>query len=198
MCLFSLGPGRNVIGDAHNLNELANHVGQDLRSPVMDPLYVQYLQNNSDYDVTNMGEPFDVRNYFSSSRGELDGFQKAYLQALLVQQKQHELQLLGKSGGLNHGYCGNQSYRVGMPYHPLANSVLTSVGNGNFHNERNLHFSTSMMRNSIGGSGPWHLDIGNNMEGRFPSSLLDEFKTNKTRSFELLDIAGHVVEFRYP
>jgi len=29
------------------------------------------------------------------------------------------------------------------------------------------------------------------------SSLLEEFKNSKTRRFELSDIAGHVVEFRY-
>lgn len=195
---FCLGSAFNGTGDARNLNESINYVGQDLRSPVIDPRYVQYLQGNSDYGVASRGEPFEVRNYLSSSCRELDGFQKAYLEALLVQEKQqHELQLLGKSGGLNHGYCGSQSYRVGKPCpgHPLANSVLPSVGTGSFHNEQNSHF-TSMMRSSMGGSGPWHLDIGSNMEGRFISSLLDEFKTNKTRSFELSDITDHIVEFR--
>ncbi|KAL5801764.1 hypothetical protein ACOSQ3_033396 [Xanthoceras sorbifolium] len=194
------GSAFNGNGDGQNLNEFVNHVGQDLRSPVMDPRYVQYLQGTSDYAtcaVANMSEPFEVRNYFSSSRGELDGFQKAYLEALLAQQKQqHELQLLGKSGGMSHGYYGSQSYRVGMPYpgHPLENSVFPSVGTGSFQNEQNSHFN-SMMRSSMGGSGPLHLDIGSNMEGRYTSSLLDEFKTNKTRSFQLSDIADHVVEF---
>ncbi|CAL1387030.1 unnamed protein product [Linum trigynum] len=65
----------------------------------------------------------------------------------------------------------------------------------NLHNERVAHFA-SMMRSSMGGSiGSWHSDIGGNGERRYGSSLLDEFKSNKTRSFELLDIVGHVVEF---
>ncbi|KAI9156996.1 hypothetical protein LWI28_015235 [Acer negundo] len=166
----------NGNGDGQNLNELVNRAGLSLRSPVMDPRY-QYLQGTSDYatcGVASMSEPPEVRNYFSSSRGELDGFQKAYLEELLAQQKQQlELQLLG---------------------HPLANSVLPSVGTGSFQNERNSHF-TSMMRSSMGGLGPWGLDIGSNVEGRYMSSLLDEFKTNKTRSFELSDIADHVVDF---
>jgi pumilio RNA-binding family len=28
-------------------------------------------------------------------------------------------------------------------------------------------------------------------------SLLEEFKSNKSKSYELSEIAGHVVEFRY-
>ncbi|KAK2634057.1 hypothetical protein Ddye_028849 [Dipteronia dyeriana] len=197
---FDAGSAFNGNEDGQNFNELVNRAGLNLRSPVMDPRYVQYLQGTSDYatcGVASLSEPPEVRNYFSSSRGELDGFQKAYLEALLAQQKQqHELQLLGKSGGLNHGYYGSQSYRVGLPYpgHPLENSILPSVGTGSFQNEQNSHF-TSMMRSSMGGPGPWGLDIGSKVEERYTSSLLDEFKTNKTRSFELSDIADHVVDF---
>ena len=44
--------------------------------------------------------------------------------------------------------------------------------------------------------GPWHLDAGN-MDENFASSLLEEFKSNKTKCFELSEISGHVVEFRY-
>ncbi|GKB01818.1 pumilio homolog 2-like protein [Tanacetum coccineum] len=51
------------------------------------------------------------------------------------------------------------------------------------------------MRNLGGGGGgimgPWHLDGADS----FGSSLLEEFKSNKTKSFELSEIAGHVVEF---
>lgn len=50
----------------------------------------------------------------------------------------------------------------------------------------------------MGGSGgSWPADIGNNMEARFATSLLDEFKNKKTRPFELSDIVDHVVQFRY-
>lgn len=132
----------------------------------------------------------------------MEGLQKAYLEALLAQQKEQlELSLLGKSGGFNHEYYGNPSHRLGTPYsgNLMENSVLHSVGSGNsmFHNERISHFN-SMMRSSMKESvASWHSDIGNNLEGRFLSSLLDEFKNNKTKSFELSDIVDHVVEFRY-
>jgi pumilio RNA-binding family len=45
--------------------------------------------------------------------------------------------------------------------------------------------------------GSWHSEAGSNLDESFPSSLLEEFKSNKTRCFELSEIAGHVVEFRY-
>jgi pumilio RNA-binding family len=34
------------------------------------------------------------------------------------------------------------------------------------------------------------------MEGNLMPSLLEEFKSNKSRTYELSEIAGHVVEFR--
>lgn len=132
----------------------------------------------------------------------MDGLQKACLEALLAQQKEQlELSLLGKSGGFNNEYYGNPLHRLGTPYsgNLMTNSVLHSAESGNamFHNERISHFN-SMMRSSMKGSvASWHSDIGHNLEGRYLSSLLDEFKNNKTKSFELSDIAGHVVEFRY-
>ncbi|KAM0070156.1 putative armadillo-like helical, nucleic acid binding NABP, pumilio domain-containing protein [Helianthus debilis subsp. tardiflorus] len=51
------------------------------------------------------------------------------------------------------------------------------------------------MRNLGGGNGVmgyWHLDGG---ESNFASSLIEEFKSNKTKSFELSEINSHVVEF---
>lgn len=179
-----------------------NQVGPDPHSPAMDPRFIQYLQRTSDYVTHAVASPSDPsrgRSYFGTSHGGLEGAQQAYLEALLAKQKQqYELSHLGKSGGFNHGYYGNPSYGFGMPYpgNPMVNSVLPSVGSGSpgFQNEQFSHF-TSMMRSSMGGSiGPWLSD--GNMEGRFASTLLDEFKTNKIRSFELSDIIDHVVEFR--
>uniref|UniRef100_A0A2N9HLQ6 PUM-HD domain-containing protein n=1 Tax=Fagus sylvatica TaxID=28930 RepID=A0A2N9HLQ6_FAGSY len=188
-------------GDGQLLNRPRNQVGPDLHSPAIDPRFMQYLQRTSDYvthAVASPSDPSQGRNYFGTPQGDLEGVQKAYLEALLAKQKQqYELPHLGKSGGFNHGYYGNPSYGFGMPYpgNPIANSVLPSVGSESplFQNGQISHF-TSMMRNTVGGSiGPWHSD--GNMEGRFASTLLDEFKTNKTRSFELSDIVDYVVEF---
>lgn len=198
--------GSTLPGNAEGrgLNRSRNHVMPDLQSPVMDPRFVQYLQRNSDYGTRadfSLNDPSPVRNNYGNLRGDLVGFQKAYVEALLAQQKQqYELPLLSKSGGLSHGYYGNSSYGLAMPHlgNPMANSVSPSVGSGSsvLQNEQNSRF-TSMMRSSMGGSiGQWNPDVGTDIDGRIGSSLLEEFKNNKTRSFELPDIGDHVVEFR--
>jgi hypothetical protein len=45
--------------------------------------------------------------------------------------------------------------------------------------------------------GHWPLDAGCNMDENYAPSLLEEFKSNKTKCLELSEIVGHVVEFRY-
>ncbi|XP_030486700.2 pumilio homolog 4 [Cannabis sativa] len=188
--------------NGQNMNILGNKVGHDLHSPVIDPRYVQFLQRTSDYPTraaTSLGDPSLIKNQFSTSHSDLEELQKAYLETLLVQQKEQlELSLLGNSGGFGQDNYGSASYRLGTPYlgNPMANSVLPSVGSGSpmLQNERFARFNS--MKNSMAGSvGSWNSDIGNNVEGRFISSLLDEFKNNKTKSFELSDIIDHVVEF---
>ena len=160
------------------------------------------MQRISDYATCPVATSSDpsVRNYFGNLDGDLDRIQKAYLETLLVQQKQqYELPLLTKSGGLNQGYHRNSSYGLSMPYpeNSVAKSSLPSVGSGSFQSERAAHLAP-MMRNSIGGSiGSWQSDIGSIAERRPSSSSIEGFKNNKTGSFELSDIAGQVVEFRY-
>ena len=63
------------------------------------------------------------------------------------------------------------------------------------HGEFIIQFP-STMRNITGGvMGPWH--AGFSVEDSYAPSLLEEFKSNKTKCFELSEIAGHFVEFRY-
>ncbi|XP_015581937.1 pumilio homolog 4 [Ricinus communis] len=184
--------GGNGVG--HSLNRAGDQAGPEFHSQVMDSRYAQYLRRTSDYETRTNGQ---LRNFFGISHGDLDEVQKAYLEALLAQQNQQYEPLLVKSGSMNQGYHRNSSYGLGMPYlgTSMANSVLPSVGSGSFQNEQVAHF-TSTVRNSMGGSiGSWHPDVGSNIERRYVSSLLDEFKNNKTRSFELSDIVEHVVEF---
>lgn len=188
------------VGIGNGFNRLGNQVGSDLRSPVLDPCYTQSLQRMLDYAtlaVASSSEP-PVRDYFGTSEGDLDRIQKAYLETLLVQQKQqYELPILTKSGGLNQGYHRNSSYNLSMPYpeNSAVKSMLPSVGSGGFQSGRASHLA-SVMRSSMGGStGSRQSDIGCNAERKQSSSLIDEFKNNKTGSFELSDIVGHVVEF---
>ncbi|KAI4346308.1 hypothetical protein L6164_007221 [Bauhinia variegata] len=187
--------------NGQSLDAQGNQVGPDLHSSTLDPRLIQSFHQSFDYLVHGMNAPADssqVRNFSNTSRGDLEGLQKAYLETLLAQQKQH-YELLGKSGLINYGYFGNQPFGVGLPYSGkrVTNSLVPSLGSGNLLLENDhISYLNSMMRSSLGGSvGSWHSDIGNNMEGRFPSSLLDEFKNNKARSFELSDIVNHVVQF---
>ncbi|KAK9158833.1 hypothetical protein Scep_005407 [Stephania cephalantha] len=202
----SLPSGTNLMGAAelHNLNRMGNHNGGNgLQVPVMDPLYVQYLRS-AEYaaaQVAAISDPSLDRSYMGNSYVDLVGLQKAYLGALLSPQKsQYSLPFLGKSGGFNHGYHGNPSFGLGMSYpgSPLASPVVPNspVGPGSpIRHERSLRFPSGIR--GMGGNfmGPWHSDSVGSISESFASSLLEEFKSSKTKCFELSEIAGHVVEF---
>ncbi|PQM43136.1 pumilio homolog 1 [Prunus yedoensis var. nudiflora] len=193
--------------ESHNLGRLGSPIaGSGLQAPYVDPMYLQYLRT-SEYaaaQLAALNDPSVDRNYLGNSYMNLLELQKAYLGALLSPQKsQYGVPLGGKSAGSNHhGYYGNPAFGVGMSYpgSPMASPVIPNspVGPGSpmRHNELNMCFPSGM-RNLAGGvMGPWHLDGGGcNIDESFASSLLEEFKSNKAKSFELSEIGGHVVEF---
>ncbi|XP_020236837.1 pumilio homolog 2 [Cajanus cajan] len=199
-----LASGGAAPSDVHNLGRMGNQIpGSALQAPFVDPMYLQYLRT-SEYAAAQLGalnDPSMDRNYFGNSYMNLLELQKAYLGSILSPQKsQYNVSLGGKSGSSTpHGYYGNPAYGVGMSYpgSPMANSVLSTspVGSGSpvRHNELNVRFASGM-RNLAGVMGPWHVDNGN-IDESFASSLLEEFKSNKTKCFELSEISGHVVEF---
>ncbi|MED6151444.1 hypothetical protein PIB30_082585 [Stylosanthes scabra] len=164
--------------------------------------YLQYMRT-SDYaaaQLAALNDPSMDRNYLGNSYVNLLELQKAYLGTVLSPQKsQYNVPLSGKSGGSNHhGYYGNSPYGVGLSYpgSPLANSLSSSpAGSGSpiRHNDLNMRFASGM-RNLTGVMGGWHLDAGN-VDESVAASLLEEFKSNKTKCFELAEIAGHVVDF---
>nr|XP_011469641.1 PREDICTED: pumilio homolog 4 [Fragaria vesca subsp. vesca]XP_011469642.1 PREDICTED: pumilio homolog 4 [Fragaria vesca subsp. vesca] len=189
-------------GDGQSMNRLGNKFGPGLHSSFLDPSQIQLLQTADNCARRALASPSGYslsKNNFGTLHGELEG-QRAYLEAILAQRK-YEMSLLRKSAGFNHCYIGNPSYGLGMTYPGIsvANSFLPSVGSGSsmFQNEKISRFN-SMMKSPMGGSvGAWNSDVGNDIEGRHASSssLLDEFKNNKNKSFELADIVDHVVEF---
>lgn len=151
-------------------NRGGNHSPNALQVPLMDPLYLQNLRS-TEYTAALNDATIDR---------ELLALQKAYLAGLLSPQKSQY--------GLNHGYYGNSGYGLGMSYpgSPLGSSLLpnSAFGSGSpgRHGDRSLRFPYGI-RNLVSES--------------FTSSLLDEFKNNKTKCFELSEIVGHVVEFRF-
>jgi pumilio RNA-binding family len=199
---YSLNP--SVPSNKMNLlgpNNLANNVNTNVFSPpsptlsdiqnfslvgnapaFSDPLYIQYLKAAQ---YTGQG-----------SYTDLTGSQKAYLESLLQSQKQYGMPYMGKNIGLAGYNYGSPSYGTGISYpgSPLA-SPISSGGPGSplRIGERSLRYPFGL-RNLSGSV--WHPDLTGGVNGNFPSSLLEEFKSNKTRCFELGEIAGHVVEFR--
>ncbi|XP_027340069.1 pumilio homolog 2-like isoform X2 [Abrus precatorius] len=196
-----LASGVAAPSDLHGHGRMGNQLaGGALQTPFVDPMYLQYMRT-SEYaaaQLAALNDPSADRNYLSNSYMNLLELQKAYLGNLLSPQKsQYNAPMGGKSGGSNHhGYYGNPGYGLSYPGSPMANSLSTSpVGSGSpiRHNDLNMRFASGV-RNLVGVMGPWHLDAGN-MDESFTSSLLEEFKSNKTKCFELSEISGHVVEF---
>ncbi|XP_059666296.1 pumilio homolog 1-like isoform X2 [Cornus florida] len=175
---LDLGP--NLIATAaelQNLRRTGNHcAGSTLQAPLTDPSYLQYLRS-TEYaaaQIAALNDPSMNRECISNSYMNLLGFQKAYPGPLLSPQKtQYGLPYHGKSGRLN--YYGNLAFGVGMSY---PGSPLAGLCN----------FSGGVM-------GSWHSEGGGKFDESFAFSLVDEFKNNKTKCFELSEIAGHVVEF---
>ncbi|XP_062207416.1 pumilio homolog 1-like [Phragmites australis] len=182
-----LSPPTLSLTDLHNLGRAGNQTATGLQSPLSDPFYVQYLKAGQ-YAAQGAG------SYGDPSYADLTAVQKAYIEALLQQQKQYGMPLQGKSLASNHGYYGNLAFGMNMAYpgSPLGSPVASPSGPGSplRLGERNMRFPSNLR--NLGG---WNSDPSGYMNENFPSSLLDEFKSNKTRSFELAEIAGHVVEF---
>lgn len=167
----------------------------------LDPLYLHYLTSN-DYTAAQLAALNDPSIDGGNTYMDLLALQKAYLGTLLSPQKSEcGRPYLGKSAGLNHGYYGNPAFGIGTAYagNHLANSLLPNspVGPGSplRHGERSMRLPSGMRNLAAGMMGNWRSETGSFMEHSFGSSLLDEFKSNKTKCFELSEIAGHVVEF---
>ncbi|XP_073136218.1 pumilio homolog 1-like [Henckelia pumila] len=195
------GSNLNTATAEQNLGRMGNQMaGNSLQAPFVDPLYLQYLRT-AEYAAAQAGalnDPSLDRNYMGNSY--IDLLQKAYLGNLISPQKsQYGASLVGKNSGSSpHGYYGNPAFGIGLSYpgSPLANHMIPNSpggpGSPMRHGEFNMRFAGGM-RNVAGGlMNPWHLD---NMDTRFASSLLEEFKSNKAKCFELSEIVGHVVEF---
>ncbi|CAL5211569.1 unnamed protein product [Lathyrus oleraceus] len=196
-----LASGAGSPSDVHSLGRMGNQIaGGGLQAPFVDPMYLQYMRT-SEYTAAQLAalnDPSVDRNYLGNSYMNILELQKAYLGSVLSPQKsQYNVPLGGKSANSNHhGYYGNPAYGVGMSYpgSPMANSASPVVSGSSIrHNDLNMRFASGM-RNLAAVMGPWHVDTGN-MDESFASSLLEEFKSNKAKCFELSEIAGHVVEF---
>ncbi|KAJ6830831.1 pumilio-like protein 1-like [Iris pallida] len=198
---FSSGLNLNGSNDLQNFNQLGNHLpaaASALQLPLVDQQYLQYLKTveYATRGAANYNDPSLERGYMDSSYLELLGIQEAYLGTLLQHNKQFGAPYIGKSGGSNLGYYRNPAFGMNMSYpgSPLASPIPASpVGSGSplRHADRSLRLPSGL--STFAGS--WHSDPSGNLDDGYASTLLEEFKSSKTRCFELSDIVGHVVVF---
>ncbi|CAI9759154.1 unnamed protein product [Fraxinus pennsylvanica] len=160
------GSNLGALSFEQNLGWMGNQMSRNvLQAPFVDPLYLQYLK-----------------------AAECPASQ------ISPHKSQFGVTFGSKNSSSPHGYYGNPAFAIGLSYpgSPLANSVLpdSPMGPGSpmGHGEFNMRYPGEMRNLAWGVMGPY-------MENSFASSLLEEFKSNKTKCFELSDIAGHVVEF---
>jgi hypothetical protein len=115
-----------------------------------------------------------------------------------------------KSGSVSPAYYGSPpGVGMVMPYNnsPLTSPVLpgSPVGAGTLstrRDDRSLHLSSGTSRSSAAAAGTsysgWQSQRSPEKTVEIQgSTLLEEYKNSKTQHFELSDITGHVVEFRY-
>ncbi|XP_010920533.1 pumilio homolog 1 isoform X2 [Elaeis guineensis] len=198
---FSSGSNFSGVADLQTLNSIGNYTAAAALQMPINPLYVQYLRA-AEYAAqvaANFNDPSMERGYMGNSYADLLGIQRAYLGLLLQQDKQYGMPFIGKAGGLHHGFYGNPAFGLGYPGSPLSSPVLPASpggpGSSLRHSERNIRLSSGIRNSSGGAMGSWQSDRTDMKGENFVSSLLEEFKSSKTKCYELSDIAGHVVEF---
>ncbi|KAL0382683.1 UNVERIFIED_CONTAM: Pumilio4 [Sesamum calycinum] len=173
-----------------------------LHYPVMDPHQIQYMQKMLNYgrDLTHItGNSSQGIHCVGSSHSNEDfqALEKAYLEALLVQQLQHyQSQFLQKPGSINHQYPGNPAFgscAASYQGNLVLNAPISRVSSRGsmLQNEKSGQMPTTLRSVKGESSGPLNSQSG---KGRF-ESLLEVLKSNKTKSLELTDIIGHIVEF---
>ncbi|KAI4373044.1 hypothetical protein MLD38_011213 [Melastoma candidum] len=170
------------------LLKIRHELGNDLS-------YAQHMQRNPSHVTrpqSNRSNLSGMRSHFGSSP-DITRLRKAYLEELMAQQKEQEYLHMGKlHAGMDPKHGGSLSFRLRRRY-----SGATSVGyEGHVPHDERVARISSLMRSPMGDmTSSWASGNSAHAEGRFASSVLDEFKNNKTRSYELTDILGHVVEF---
>ncbi|KAF9589245.1 hypothetical protein IFM89_021124 [Coptis chinensis] len=111
----------------------------------------------------------------------------------LLPKSQYNVQYLGKYGGLNHSCYGNPPFGLRMSYPRILDSPV-GLGSPLRHNERNMYFSfwnEELILRCHGIMAPEY-----DLDKSFVSLILEEFKTTKTKCFELPEVEGHVVKLK--
>ncbi|KAF3319899.1 pumilio 4 isoform X2 [Carex littledalei] len=171
-----------------------NQAGSGYNTPMVDSgysLYPPHTPTESALNASPSADPYMSRNYLGSSQINLltPEYQKAYISALIAQQKQQYnsgTPYFTKSySSLNRGAYG------GMPY--TTESQLPGSFVNSLTAQSRARQSERMTRAaSLRSFGSDHSGFGD--DSGYVLSLLEDFKSSKAK-FELPDIVGHVVEF---
>ncbi|KAJ7547820.1 hypothetical protein O6H91_08G105300 [Diphasiastrum complanatum] len=199
--------------DIQQLLKYPGHAGLTFPSPAPDPLYYQYMQRAAEnlYVAAASTDFSSIRTYIGGATVENIDPHKAQAGTLgySTEQKSSQHRRSGAGGiPITNKTAPVASAYYGSPHGvsfvlPNCNSPVGSpVLSGTLSNialrrdDRALHLPSGPGRSSGGVHAGWQSprsSDGNDLLRA--SSLLEEFKNNKTRRFELSDISGHVVEF---
>jgi len=211
--------------DMQHLYKFAGQAGSGLSPQMHDPIYLQqYMQRAAD-EARGLNDPGLFRAYnVGVGHVDLMELQKSQLGAMLGYTGEQKSQYprtgsLGvpiasnKSGSVSPAYYGSPpGVGMAMPYNnsPLTSPVLpgSPVGPGSHsmrRDDHSLRLSTGTGRSSAAAAvvagtsySGWQTQRSSETTEEIRgSTLLEEYKNSKTRRFELSDITGHVVEFRY-
>ncbi|CAH8334070.1 unnamed protein product [Eruca vesicaria subsp. sativa] len=184
--------GQNL-SESRNLSRISNRMmagGAGLQSHIADPMYHQYADS---LDLLN--DPRMDMGFMGNSYMSMLELQRAYLGA---QKSQYGVPYKSVSPN-SHSYYGSPTFGSNMSYpgsplalHAMQNPLVAPLSPMR-RGEVNMRYPSAARNYSGGVMDSWHL--GASLDGGFGSSLLEEFKSNKTRGFELSEIASHVVEF---
>lgn len=188
--------------DLHNLYKLNGQVRNGLQMPLFNPINIQYIQRMNEYNAqmaANFSDPSMAGSYLNGPYVDLLEMQKLFY---TQPESQYHTPYLEKNGTVSSGYFCNPSYHLPSPYtnSPISSPVLPSSPvahiTPSFRQIERSSRITPNTRSSVGGAvGLWRSESGSDIEEKYGSSLLEEFKTTKIRSFQLSEIVGHVLEF---
>lgn len=179
-----------------HLPRSGNQMG--LHYPALDPHQLQYLQKmlNQGANLAQMPGNTSKGIFHPGNHHGLDEFQaleKAYLEALLLQQaQQYQPHYLQKNGMFNHQYPSYAPYQENLVLSPPTSGM--NPRSSAIQNDKSAQMA-STLRN-IKGEATSPSQTGSNTKGK-AESLLEVLKSSKSKTLELSDILGHVLEFRY-
>ncbi|CAA6662628.1 unnamed protein product [Spirodela intermedia] len=208
-CLPTFGgrddfPSSNASTSAADKNDMASALSDLLHdgNGVQEHFFEIFLAERITYAVYPM-----TAKIFSSRTKETCGFsnvsiseyQKACFEAMQEHHTaQYEIPFVEKSGGFNGGYYGTCAFnpRVQYPSNSVSSFIFPSVDQVSPVRQGNKLSQQipPKMRSAGISMGSWNSEYRARVEC-FPSSLLEECKSSRSKNFELSSIVGHAVEF---